>query len=101
MELYRTDGLVLFLGAGVSLRSGIPNWVVLSESMLKEVDAPPPEKLDPNDLNRVKKLLERFDQVYERLDRRQFLFLEKLYHCLYGKRLDRRISGQQEGCNRR
>jgi hypothetical protein len=45
MELYRTDGLVLFLGAGVSRGSEycrIPNWEGLSESMLKEVGAPPP-----------------------------------------------------------
>src|ERR1700738_1422029 len=33
LKQYRTDGLVLFLGAGVSLGSGIPNWVRLSQLM--------------------------------------------------------------------
>jgi hypothetical protein len=85
IKQYRRDGLVVFLGAGVSRGSRIPNWESLSESMLKEVGEPPLEKLAPNDPCRVKKLLDRFDQVCERLpsDRREFLFLEQLYHCLY------------------
>ncbi len=34
---YRKDGLVLFLGAGVSLKSGIPNWDQLIKRLLPEV----------------------------------------------------------------
>lgn len=83
MEQYRRDGLVLFLGAGVSRGSGIPNWVCLSKSMPKEAGAPEPKELDPND--RVKELLRRFDHVYERLHRDQRKFLSNLYECLYRK----------------
>jgi hypothetical protein len=88
IDQYRRDGLVLFLGAGVSRGTSdcrIPNWEGLSELMLEEVHAPAPEKLDPNDPCRVKKLLKRFDRVHEclPLDRREFWFLEKLYRCLY------------------
>jgi hypothetical protein len=83
IEQYWRDGLVLFLGAGVSRESEIPDWVSLSKSMLKEAGAPEPEELDPND--RVKKLLRRFDQVYERLHGDQREFLSKLYRGLYRK----------------
>jgi hypothetical protein len=34
IEQYRKDGLVLFLGAGVSRGSGIPNWKELAETIL-------------------------------------------------------------------
>ena len=34
---YRTDGLVLFLGAGVSLCSGIPSWPRLAKEVLLEL----------------------------------------------------------------
>jgi hypothetical protein len=83
MEQYRRDGLVLFLGAGVSRGSGIPNWVSLSESMLKEAGAPEPEELDRN--HGVKKLLRRFDQAYRRLHCDQGIFLRNLHECLYRK----------------
>jgi hypothetical protein len=80
LEQYRRDGLVLFLGAGVSRGSEIPNWVRLSELMFENTDLPV-NILDPN--RRVEQLLYRFDQVYERLNGDQRQFLIKLYECLY------------------
>ncbi|MHB8654355.1 MAG: SIR2 family protein [Terriglobia bacterium] len=36
VKLYAQDGLVLFLGAGVSVDSGIPNWSCLIDDLLKK-----------------------------------------------------------------
>jgi hypothetical protein len=41
LEQYRNDGLVLFLGAGVSLGSGIPNWNSLIEDIFRKVGIDP------------------------------------------------------------
>ena len=75
---YEKDGLVLFLGAGVSIGSGIPNWVTLSQRILGRAGLAVP----PSDRPPIEELLERFDRVYAKLnDRREFTRL--LYECLY------------------
>jgi len=76
---YRKDGLVLFLGAGVSCESGIPSWTKLIERLLSK------DKIG-TDYEVVKlafpSLLAQFDLAAYCLDS-QLKFACQLYSCLY------------------
>lgn len=75
---YQKDGLVLFLGAGVSLGSGIPSWNSLIEDVLQQVGI--------GDYDTVKRafpsLLTQFELAGLRAGG-QKAFAEILYDCLY------------------
>ena len=78
---YKKDGLVLFLGAGVSKCSGIPNWPGLAETLLKrtfksETDRAGVKWACPN-------LMSKFDLVAYRLGDPEN-FYKELYSALYG-----------------
>ena len=78
---YRKDGLVLFLGAGVSSCSGVPNWPDLIRKVFSQID------LGESDYETVKwafpDLLAQFDLAGHKLDSRRD-FVKKLCDCLYG-----------------
>jgi len=82
VEQYRKDGLVLFLGAGVSSGSGIPNWPELADKLLLK------SGVKSTDLNAVKKALPsyitQFELVGELLGTRRRL-VEEIYRGLYAR----------------
>jgi len=80
---YLKDGLVLFLGAGVSVGSGIPNWKCLSEKMLERAVADPPQV----DLlkRELPQLTTQFDLTAHWIPAGKKKFAEALYECLYGR----------------
>lgn len=59
MEQYRKDGLVLFLGAGVSAGSRIPNWRDLADALLRI------SGVSPYELSNVKKALPSYITQFE------------------------------------
>ncbi len=82
LEQYGRDGLVLFLGAGVSVGSNVPNWESLIQSLIRKAAMPPSDNIDFN-RSRVEHLLREFDRVYIHLGSKQKEFLKLLYDCLY------------------
>jgi len=80
IEQYRKDGLVLFLGAGVSRGSGIPNWPELADTLLLK------SGVESADLNTVKKALPsyitQFELAGQLLGTRRRL-VEEIYRGLY------------------
>lgn len=83
LEQYKKDGLVLFLGAGVSCGSGIPNWNKLIEDVLKHVGIN-----NHNTLKQVRvfqSLLAQFDLAGHFCRGGQMEFTTKLYECIYGR----------------
>ncbi len=87
IEQYKKDGLVLFLGAGVSLASGIPSWPKLAENVLLAAGVVPEE------IEVLKKVLptyvSQFELARELLgtDRKLVAAIyEELYKGLKGKR---------------
>jgi hypothetical protein len=83
---YRKDGLVLFLGAGVSTCSGVPSWDNLIQKVFAQLDL---GKFDLGkfDYETVKwsfpNLLTQFDLAAYTLGS-QREFVKMLYDCLYG-----------------
>lgn len=78
IEQYRKDGLVLFLGAGVSMDSGIPSWTKLIKKLLPKAEI----KTDYKDVKCAFPSLEsQFDLAAHRLTPLEFARL--LYECLY------------------
>jgi hypothetical protein len=80
VEQYKKDGLVLFLGAGVSVGSGIPSWPRLAESVLQS------SGVTPEEVDSVKKALPSYVVQFELA--RQLLgadskFLGAIYKELY------------------
>ncbi len=79
IKQYKNDGLVLFLGAGVSVGSGIPNWPKLADTVLEKSGLAPDEVLD------VKKALPsniaQFELADRRLGRKEFV--RTVYEALY------------------
>jgi hypothetical protein len=80
VEQYKKDGLVLFLGAGVSVGSGIPSWPRLAESMLHS------SGVTPEEFDSVKKALPSYVVQFELA--RQLLgadskFVGAIYRELY------------------
>jgi len=79
LRQYTRDGIVLFLGAGVSVESGIPNWDALADALLLKA-------LTGEGLEAVKRALpshiSRFEFAGKRLGTRRFV--EELYAALYG-----------------
>lgn len=75
---YKRDGLVLFLGAGVSCDSGIPNWNRLAERVLYRVG------IDDYDSIKVTfpSLITQFEVAAQRSDSR-LKFARALYCSLY------------------
>ncbi|HEV3333224.1 MAG TPA: SIR2 family protein [Bryobacteraceae bacterium] len=77
---YAKDGLVLFLGAGVSYESGIPNWSELSRELLLKAG------VEPNGIEAVRKALPSYIAQFELAG--QILgsrgFVEGVYRALYG-----------------
>jgi hypothetical protein len=59
VEQYKMDGLVLFLGAGVSRDSGIPNWPELADALLLK------SGIAANELLAVKKVLPSYITQFE------------------------------------
>jgi SIR2-like domain len=59
VKQYTRDGLVLFLGAGVSRDSGIPNWPELADALLLK------SGVEPDDLDTVKKALPSYLTQFE------------------------------------
>jgi hypothetical protein len=80
VEQYRKDGLVLFLGAGVSRGSGIPNWPELADTLLLK------SGVKSADLNTVKKALPsyitQFELAGQLLGNRRRL-VQEIYKGLY------------------
>lgn len=79
VEQYKNDGLVLFLGAGVSISSGIPGWPKLAEAVLGK------SGLAPTELSNVRKALSLIAQ-FELADRRfgsHTKFVKAIYEALY------------------
>jgi hypothetical protein len=79
---YRKDGLVLFLGAGVSRGSGIPNWPGLTSEVLKKSGILPKE----GELDRVQRALPAFITQFELAGLRlgETEFTTTVYDSLYG-----------------
>jgi len=76
---YRKDGLVLFLGAGVSCGSGIPSWTCLIRRLLSRVGI----TTDYAVIQRVfPSLLSQFDLAAQKLST-PLDFARELYRCLY------------------
>jgi hypothetical protein len=77
---YREDGLVLFLGAGVGVESGIPPWPRLAEAVLRK------SGLTSEELAGVKRAFPSHITQFE-LARRRFRtygdFAKSLYNALY------------------
>jgi hypothetical protein len=59
VEQYKKDGLVLFLGAGVSRGSGIPSWLELADVLLLK------SGVAPTELDTVKKALPSYITQFE------------------------------------
>ncbi len=59
IEQYKKDGLVLFLGAGVSRGSGIPSWPELADALLLK------SGVAPDELESVKKVLPSYITQFE------------------------------------
>jgi SIR2-like domain len=80
-QQYKNDGLVLFLGAGVSVDSGIPNWPKLVDAVLEK------SGLAPGEIDDVKKALPSYIAQFELADRRlgHAGFIRAVYECLYEK----------------
>ena len=82
LEQYRKDGLVLFLGAGVSAESDVPNWPQLSDRLLLK------SGVLRRDLATVKKALPSYITQFELAGRRLGTsknLVEAIYQGLYGK----------------
>jgi hypothetical protein len=88
---YRKDGLVLFLGAGLSEGSGIPNWNSLIKDMFRKVG------LDPKTARRAapSSIYAQFDLVALRSGG-QMEFCKNLYHCLYHQARFKRLKDRLE-----
>ncbi len=97
LKQYENDGLVLFLGAGVSLQSGIPNWRCLAERVLRKLgrDYCEVETAFPS-------LIAQFDLASHLASLRagNTEFIRLLYECLYqdleSKELIERIPWQMK-----
>jgi hypothetical protein len=78
LEQYKNDGLVLFLGAGVSLGSGIPNWNTLIENIFRKIG------IAPNIGRRADRssIYAQFELAALRSGERED-FCKNLYDCLY------------------
>ncbi len=98
---YANDGLVLFLGAGVSKSSGIPNWPELADALLTR------SGVAAKDLRTVKKALPSYIAQFELarlLLGSQRRFVEEIHRELYGemkcgpqlKKIPRRYEKQTE-----
>jgi hypothetical protein len=77
---YRKDGLVLFLGAGVSANSGIPNWPQLSDKLLRK------SGVLHRELATVKQAFPSYITQFELAGRRLGTYrklVEAIYHGLY------------------
>src|SRR5271156_3209851 len=78
---YATDGLVLFLGAGISKGSGIPNWPKLADEVLRK------SGVGADDLVTVKRTLPSYITQFELAglllgsERR---LVEEIHRALYG-----------------
>jgi hypothetical protein len=80
VEQYTNDGLVLFLGAGVSRDSGIPNWPELADELLRK------SGVGHDNLDTIKKALPSYLTQFELAG--QLLgtprkLVKKIYHGLY------------------
>lgn len=79
LKQYRKDGLVLFLGAGVSCGSGIPSWTELIKRLLPkariEIDYEVVKLAFPS-------LVSQFDLAAHHLDS-PLQYTRELYDCLY------------------
>jgi hypothetical protein len=79
IEQYRKDGLVLFLGAGVSKGSGIPSWTELIKRLLPKADI----STNYDNVNRAfPSLLSQFDLAAHHL-KSPLKFARQLYQCFY------------------
>jgi hypothetical protein len=77
---YKEDGLVLFLGAGVSVESGVPSWPVLVDRILLK------SKIARRDLSRIKRSLPNYITRFELAGLRagdRVQFVKALYESLY------------------
>ncbi len=85
---YKKDGLVLFLGAGVSAESGIPGWPTLAAEVLSK------SGISPQHLKEVRRefpsLITQFQLAQQRFacDRE---FVEAIYQGLYGQMKCKRL----------
>lgn len=79
VEQYKADGLVLFLGAGVSSGSGIPGWHDLAKRVLLKSGISP--KALPSVLKALPSNVTQFELAAQRLENNGFL--AALYSSLY------------------
>ena len=77
---YKQDGLVLFLGAGVSVESGVPNWPVLVNRVLLK------SGIARRDLSQIERSLNTYITRFELAGLRagnRVQFVKALYESLY------------------
>ena len=84
VEQYRKDGLVLFLGAGISTGSGIPSWPKLADEVLEKSGI----LRGDGELDIVKKALPYYIAQFELAGLRLGYteFVRTIYDALYGSR---------------
>lgn len=80
LEQYSNDGLVLFLGAGISVRSGIPTWASLIQDVFQKI------KIDPANAEQAasSSIYARFELAALRSDGHK-KFCDILYDSLYNQ----------------
>jgi hypothetical protein len=96
LEQYRNDGLVLFLGAGVSLESGIPTWTALIQDVFRAI------KIDPDIAEQAapSSIYARFELAALRSNG-QKTFCDILYDSLYNQTGFKRLKKLLETIPRR
>jgi hypothetical protein len=92
ISLYKQDGLVLFLGAGVSRDSGIPSWAKLADNVLLKCVLKK-AKAENGELENLKKAFPSYEVQFELARRNtttQKEFVEAIYDALYPARMSSR-----------